>query len=860
MSLAVDDAVGSVSQQCYLSYDKNAYLNLDAEKIILNDRVNSKFDEEQKRIDAKAKKDAEYVATNTIDGNDVLDALSYVSKSMRYKERLEINFAVIDFFGDGAKSILLNHWDKTDKKKLASQIDSQISSHKSNTSGGYAKETLFFHARKTGWTRQVSVAVSSGSEATYHYDKFYTTDEVTERLKSIIADDFFRDKKDKMVIVEAGAGKTRTMYKVLSEYLNANENVKVAIFLKTHEMIEEFVSAMNESINQHNQRQIDEKGFVGKKSQYSYKHRAHVIKGQMKLCHQFGKDKISEAEIDSMGTSICNDCFYNFEDSCDYLNQFKEYMGVLGNVRIYTHNRLFKKSKKDSGFKADYVIVDEDIVSMMTDVDETLLTIKESEHSSLTAIIASVTDGNTLLDASVSASIQLEHDYEVVEKELEEIKDKISKLYARSNGASVFSAQSNMSKLKNLLSTQKTKKKELALIEELMYLSCGNKLQSRHVWIQQRVDRITQQKEAVRLTFGKTKQILAEYKNASMLYLDASGEQVVIDTLFDKQFQIEHLRVAQQNNAKVYQVSNHSFSKSSFADDSESKKIDALCEYIDVLDTKKCGLIRYNRINTDKQFFKKLDEKINAINGDDDCIGWFGNVRGINRFEKCDTLIVVGQHRIADYGIFNLSQLIFREDITDAKQQLEEVCYSKYLAKELMTKVYRMKDGVHSEIAQYEYKTAECRWTSNHFDKAETYQAIHRLRLLHGDDDKTLLIFSNAVLDVSVDALLDKNKELGAKNIQVVKHIKEKHFLVDTNDAFVDAFQWNANEAKRFRDKRENGDWLQNHRALTHWAYKTKSRKTGKVYSSKTQTHDDVKDFLESEVGLEVKSVDARKV
>ncbi len=157
--------------------------------------------------------------------------------------------------------------------------------------------------------------------------------------------------------------------------------------------------------------------------------------------------------------------------------------------------------------------------------------------------------------------------------------------------------------------------------------------------------------------------------------------------------------------------------------------------------SKKCGLIRYNRINADKQFFKKLDDKINAINGDDDCIGWFGNVRGINRFEKCDTLIVVGQHRIADYGIFNLSQLIFRQDITDAKQQLEEVCYSKYLAKELRTKVYRMKDGVHSEIAQYEYKTAECRFTSNHFDKAETYQAIHRLRLLHGDDDKTLLIF-----------------------------------------------------------------------------------------------------------------------
>ena len=130
-TLEVDDAVGSVSQQCYLSYDENAYLNLDAEKIILNDRVNSTFNEEQARIDDKARKNAESLATNKTNEKDVLDALSCINKSMSYEERLQINFVVIDFFGDGAKSILLNHWNKTDKKKLASQIDSQIRAHKS---------------------------------------------------------------------------------------------------------------------------------------------------------------------------------------------------------------------------------------------------------------------------------------------------------------------------------------------------------------------------------------------------------------------------------------------------------------------------------------------------------------------------------------------------------------------------------------------------------------------------------------------------------------------------------------------------------------------------------------------------------
>jgi hypothetical protein len=128
--------------------------------------------------------------------------------------------------------------------------------------------------------------------------------------------------------------------------------------------------------------------------------------------------------------------------------------------------------------------------------------------------------------------------------------------------------------------------------------------------------------------------------------------------------------------------------------------------------------------------------------------------------------------------------------------------------------------------------------------------------LLHGDDDKTLLIFSNAVLDVSVDALLDKNKEFGAKNIQVLKHVKDNCFLLDSKDAFVKHFNWSVIQTTKFRERRNSGDWMQNHRALTHWTYKTKNRTTGKVYSSKTQTHDDVKDFLENKVGLEVKSLE----
>jgi hypothetical protein len=402
---------------------------------------------------------------------------------------------------------------------------------------------------------------------------------------------------------------------------------------------------------------------------------------------------------------------------------------------------------------------------------------------------------------------------------------------------------------------KKGKQKEHALLEELLLISNGDKLQSKNVWIQHRVNHITKQKEAPRLTYGKTKQILDEYRDVPLLYMDASGEQTVIENLFDRNFEFEHLRVLQQGNAKVYQIFNRPYSKRSFADDLEGKKIDETCDWIDTLETKRCGLIRYMQINYDEDFFKKLDDKINVVNGGDDYIGWFGNVRGLNRFEECDSLLVLGQNRLPDYEIINLSQLIFREDIADAKQQLEEVCYSDYLKRETITKVFRMKDGNHQSIPQEDYKNAECRLTSKHFDKAETYQALHRIRLIHGTEHKLVFIFSNTPLDVSIDALLDWNKELGSKNIEVIKHIKEKHFLIDTNDAFIDAFQWNPDETKRFRDKRESGDWMKEHRALTHWKYETKKRRIGKVYSWCNQTENDVRQWLENEQDLHIKSV-----
>ena len=151
--------------------------------------------------------------------------------------------------------------------------------------------------------------------------------------------------------------------------------------------------------------------------------------------------------------------------------------------------------------------------------------------------------------------------------------------------------------------------------------------------------------------------------------------------------------------------------------------------------------------------------------------------------------------------------------------------------------------------------TKECHLTSNHFDKSETYQSLHRLRLIHGNEQKQVYLFSNTPVDVSVDELIDYHKELGSKHIQVVRHIKDRGFLIDTQPSFGKCFGWGESEVINFRDKRGSGEWMKNHRSLKYWTYKTTDRKSGKVYSWFDKTEQEVTDYLIKEVGLSVKSV-----
>ena len=73
--------------------------------------------------------------------------------------------------------------------------------------------------------------------------------------------------------------------------------------------------------------------------------------------------------------------------------------------------------------------------------------------------------------------------------------------------------------------------------------------------------------------------------------------------------------------------------------------------------------------------------------------------------------------------------------------------------------VVRMKDGNHYSIRNEQYINSRLNGLMRLVNDAETYQAAHRLRLIHKhkpDQKKKLYILSNRVLNITVDKLVSK--------------------------------------------------------------------------------------------------------
>jgi len=892
--MVVDPSTEKVSQPCFVSFDPDAYHNPSCEVLAINDRIElrqniqDEIDKEKGKIDPSVFK--------TIEGKEVKKCLACIDDELDYGDRLKINFAVIDYFGVKAKAILMNHWDVEDSEKLSRNLDSQIDSH---INGNHPRKrtigTLFDEGKKYGYQSQP--IVNTDKPPTWNPEgKYYTPEQCSKELQKIILHNFFGQKKDQAVIVECGAGKTTSLYKAISIFLLKKENIgkKIAIFFKTHEGMDQFNKNMNGDIDKINKNIDEVNASISKVNNLLEKHHKNLgqISGRKTIHpHQrpanytgLGKHctKYDSDTITSGGSLLCGSCLLQY-NGCSYYEQFEN---TENSVRVFPYNRLFVKSKAEKDdFKADYIIIEEDFVPIST--SDTMLEVKEenSEYDSVTKILMELKKGKSLAESLTGDSRDLlVKDSRLIDKKISDLK--------------VFNIinpkRLDPKKLKGyqaIFAKKTALKRHQKMIKELIKLTPeGNKWQSKKLWLENKKEnegtlrnqfkKDSEGKEWLRykkdnennprLIWGEMRKIHSDFKKTPILYLDGSGSEEVIKSVMKRPFKFHHLSVPQYENAKVYQFTgaDSSFSKAFFSRD--KNRVNLICNWIDTLEIagRRLGLIRYKRINGDDDFFHLLDEKVAKINSRKKAVkSWFGAIRGLNKFENLDTLLVVGSHRIPDYSVYNLAQLIFREDVFKKggdKSKIVTEDYWEYAKREKIDKVYRLKKGPNKLVRQSDYH-GHCKMVSDHIEKAENYQSVHRARLLHkpteGPVNKTVYILSDTVLDVSLDGILDRYKELSDLtdidyNIQILKHLKSKKFLIDTKEEFVKIFGWDIEAIKRVRDKRISGEWLKSHRSLKFWTFKSTEKIDGnykfEVYSWHDRTKAQAEKWLNGQ-GITVK-------
>ena len=129
----------------------------------------------------------------------------------------------------------------------------------------------------------------------------------------------------------------------------------------------------------------------------------------------------------------------------------------------------------------------------MTDKEETLLVIKESIYSSVEKVLERLRTGKKLISATKSLGKELYSDYETIGDSLDKLKREIKTISENRLGLSGY-----ITKYKKLKNEIDRRDKERSLVEELLEISNGTKLQSKNVWVQEGDDEIP------RLIYGRT--------------------------------------------------------------------------------------------------------------------------------------------------------------------------------------------------------------------------------------------------------------------------------------------------------------------------------------------------------------------
>jgi hypothetical protein len=728
-----DDRMKTMSYLCYMSYDPDAYFNpAPSQRMALSRGVNIKIIESTTSSETTVQAPSTTTINATINENDKAVSLRAITAIAENKdvalknktEKIKFSNAVVNVFGlvDGF-DIILNtvRLFGNDTGYLKSII---------KQGSNFGVGTIKYYAKRCGFketTETFRDNSTSGNTERFEYvskdtsrPKRYSTEEAI-RLIDESVQRFFDNGVSTQLIVEMGIGKTEITLKKAIEHMDrcekSGEMKKIAVFVPSHKLGHE---SLKKLFGFETEEPVGDPDDEGEHSSLGPKRTHKVIGGFGKHCHKLRGVPEEERKGLIRNPWECEHCEH--DDHCWYIYQFF-YEDNL--IRIYPHNFLYKPSNYDKNYHPDYVIIDEDptghcIIERTYGRDSGGIWKKILDEGGLDAINLS----------DISSAIKL------LKLQIDGAKCKLTSAGGGPDRSSLMKYSNLLGELDDL---------SILMNEKWKVSVYDNKVHLPH---KQEIDK--------------------KWLNAPVLYLNGTGTKEISSVVFgpDKFKITKEIRVQYNPSVKLYQVMNQTFSMSQF-EDPEDGKGERLKQ--DVYD-----LISYFYHYTGACFvsYSSIIQEYLAKHQscDPERFMYFGDTRGKKAFENNSIIVVIGRHCVPHQALATKAKMLFGDeaDIID-----ESLCLTK--------RIIELHDEEHdAEVSRQDFNDQMMRLMSKNYNEGEVLQSIHRLRLLHGTDPKTVVYLSNFVLDgLCVDRLIIRDDVLLNENrMKLVKAVQE-HGIIE---------------------------------------------------------------------------------
>lgn len=769
--VTIDESCSDVGQLCYVSYDKDAHYNNNATMFNVYEKAKELYDSNKPIIIFNDDTPCYGEASD----DTILNALETIPRDVSYKYRRDIMWSLMSHYGDAeyVEKIMMAHWDKKNKDKLRNKVNQILKDYKS----GYFRINTLFHFAKENNFKLPSSSYNKQPVSTVKPAKYDSKLVSLSEGKNILdyeITDFFKNKISKVIDITAGSGKTQKVAESIVRSVWGRDEVDklptIAIYVSSGDIADDMYNLLKESVTKY----ISERGISSfQVLKDDDQHYISIIKGRKKIDCEFKDD-------DNVADICKNKC--QKRDICSYINQYS----VFNNIRIYTHSYLFSsqpksyyesvdgyvgdKKHKPGKWVPDYVIIDEDIIASQILSGNEIKEITFNDHiDSISKII------NDIGKQGLSIREAVKNNIREIELDCHRLGDK------------------NDYKWFNELLDWSEDLQNNELMNHSRFQVSGNKF----------------------YYFGR-KYLREELKNKPILLLDASSDEMLVNDVFDNKFKYVNVDIEYQSNVEVIQLGNKSYSKSSITD----KNISELKAFISNKSLgKKFGVISYQYLTkNDKKAKNSFVSNITKdLIIDDDHKGYFGNARASNKFKDLDMLFIIGRQHVPSSNIDNMYRQLYGGK-SNIDGMLDIDLNNSYFGE----RVVRMSSGnnmiLSNKIYANDKEEALCKLVND----ADTYQAFHRLRLLYGNNKKTVYLLTDRVINVTVDKLIPSSDITGIKTRthskttekleMIVNTIIEKGSISSVQSAMATEFDFKSTDAfKKFKSRNNLDQYLVEH-------------------------------------------------